>query len=285
MTTLLKGERYAQVLTGAANTDTVVLAFDLPAGSVLKRVSATLDLVGVTDALERENAINYALAMYLVPLDDPDTAEVYDAIWDRFVPKYTDVDSIDLDTVGADTTPFWEPGEADFESVFDMGNSPLRMYMRRKRLDFADPGNAGFRFQPAETPFEPQWIAGDIVHIRTNKSIRIRQPSIVMIGVAQPLMDDTSTLRPHLTEIEWGQIQYVEATLERALMDQIDNVEAGATVTWETASAVLRKHLAPDVFEATANAWKTETFNIFAHLTFEHTVPGTMAFDVIDITP
>ncbi len=285
MTVLLKGERHAHTLTAGQGNDDIVVAFDLPAESVLRRVSINMDIIGVALAFEREQALHYSLAMYMIELEDPDMAISYEDLWDRFVPKYTDVDTIDLDTGAADTTPFWEPGEANFDEVFDMGNMPLRMYYRRKRMTIADPGNAGLVFQPAETPFEPQWLAMEKLHIRLNKSIRVRKPSVVILGLATPSLDDTTTARAHLLEAEWGQIQYVESTLERALMDQLNIVEAGAETPWVEASLLLRKHLAPDVFEETAGAYSADNFNVFLDLHFEHTVPGRMHTGVIDLTP
>ncbi len=284
MTITLVGERHFQVLS-TIGQDIVCAAFDLPAGSVLKKISCTMDIVGTLLAHEREDAVGYAAAAYLVGLRDPDTAVPYDTIWDRFVPKYTRTEVIDLDTGSADATPFWEPGEASFEEVFDMGNMPRRLWMRRKTMTFADPGSAGLKFRPAETPFEPQWFASDIAHFRLNKPIRVSRPSVVMIGFASPNYDATTTSRAHLLEAEWGQIQYVESTLERALVNQLVVQEAGAETPWEESSLLLRKHLAPDIFEMTTNAFLNEAYRIFGHLEFEHTVPGTLDFDRIDLTP
>ncbi len=285
MTTLLKGERYAHTISGAASSDTRITAFDLPADSVLKSVSSVIDLVSVIKAFERETAIMYAAAAYIIPIDDPDSVSSYDNLWDRFVPKYTDVDTIDLDTGSADATPFWEPGEADFTEIFDMGDKPLKLFSRRKMLTFANPGTAGLRFQPAETPFEAQWMPADSFRFNVNRSIRIRNPSVVMLALSNPALDDTTTTFAHLIEEEWGQIQFVESTLERALMDQLNLVEAGATIPWENASAVLRKHLAPDVFEGVGATFLTNTWNMFSMLNFSHTVPGKMSFRQVDLTP
>ena len=284
MTILLKGERHAHTLTGTGN-DSIITAFDLPADSVLRSIYAEVDLIGATAAREREIALWYACAAYLIELDDPDEVTTYETLWDRFVPKYTDSDTIDLSTGEADTTPFWEPGMTNFDEIFDMGDMPLKLFMRRKMLTFANPGSAGFRFQPAETPFEPQWIAADRFTIKVNRPIRIRKPSVVIVAVANPVTTDTVTARPTLVESEWGQVQFVENTLERALMDQLNLVEAGATIPWENASVLLRKHLAPDVFEETAGAFVTEGFNCFSMMQFSHDVPGTMAFRSVDLTP
>lgn len=281
---LLKGERHAQINTGSGGDD-VVLAFDLPAQSILRGFEADLHIIGTSLALEREKALGMAVAAYVIELDDPDTADTYDDIWDRFVVNYTDVDTIDLDTVGTTDTAFWEPGEADFETLFHMGDQPKRLFMRRRMLTFADPGNAGYRFQPSETPFEPQWFPAERMRVASRENVYIRKPSVCLIGIAQPAYDDTATTRTHLTENEWGQVQYMESTLERSLVDQLNIVEAGAEVPWENSSALMRKHMAPNVFEATAGAFITGDWNVFATMQFQHTVPGSMDFSVVDVTP
>lgn len=281
---LLKGERHAQLLTGAGGDD-IILAFDLPAGSVLQGFKADVHVIGTSVALERETAVGYALAAYLIEVQDPDSVTAYDTIWDRFVSKYTLTDTIDLDTANADNEAFWEPGEGNFEEVFDMGDQPMRLYMRRKMLTFADPGNMGLRFQPSETPFEPQWFPADRVFVSSRKKVRIKKPSVLLIGHAQPGYGTTTTSRTHLTENEWGRIQYVEQTLQHALIDQLNVVETGAETPWEDASVLLRKHLAPSVFEAQGASFLTQDWNIFATLQFRHTVPGSMAFKSVDLTP
>jgi len=284
MSVLLKGERFNHNLTGSSS-DTVLTGFDLPAGSVLKHIGARIHVISNLAAVEREQSAMYAIAAYLIELDDPDAVVSYEDLWDRFVPKYTDVDLIDLDTAGADVTPFWEPGEARFDEIFDMGDRPLRLFMRRKMVTFADPGSAGFRFQPAETPFEPQYMPADIINFKLNRSIRVRKPSCVVVAMSNPALDDTVSNHPALTESEWGQIQYIESTLERALMDQLGQTEAGAESPWEEASDIIRKHLAPDIQEETAGAFITLAWNAFVTLQFSHTVPGSMDFRTIDLTP
>lgn len=284
MTVTLVGERMGQRASGTG-VDKVLDGFDLPAGSVLKKLKVDVHMVGAMVSMERETAMAYACACYLIPIPDPDTAVTYDDLWDRFVVKYTDTDGIDLDTAANDVGPFWEPGEASFEQVFEMGDQPLRLWQRKKLLTFADPGNAGLRFQPAESPFEPQWIPSDKFTIKLNKSIRVPKPASVLWAVAIPAFDDTITTRTMLAENEWGRIQYVEQTLDQALIDQLDLVEAGAETPWEDASVLLRKHLAPNVLEETATRFDTQQFVMYHTAQFEHSVPGHRSYKRIDITP
>lgn len=280
----LMGEKEFQVLSGS-NNDIVFLTIDIPAGCILKKVDLQGEIIGQAAANERENALAYAMAGYIIPVEDPDTRVTPDVLWDRFVPKYTEVDLIDLDTTTAVTTPFYEPGEGSFEDLYDMGNTPLKVWSRKKRLNFADPGSLGLRFQPAETPFESQWIPCDRFRMRINKGIKVKRPSVLSVAIASPAYDRTQTVENQLTEQTWGQIQYAEATLERALMNQLALTEATAETPWEEASVILRQYLSPDVHERTAATFLTEQFNVFGFCTYTVNVPGTMSFDKVDLTP
>ena len=59
----------------------------------------------------------------------------------------------------------------------------------------------------------------------------------------------------------------------------------GAETPWEEASAVLRKHLAPDMVEEDSGAYLAASYKTFADMQFEHSVPGVMDFGVVDLTP
>ncbi len=279
----LKGTRMSQVLSGSPG-DTVVCAFDVPAGCILQGFTGKAQLIGASARLEREVAAGYAMAGVMIELNDPDTADVYDDWWDRFVVKYTDVDTIDLDTLTVDTSPFWEPGEANFQELYDMGDTPRRLFTRKKLMTFADPGSGGFRTIDEVTPFEPIWIPSDSFTFSGGKGIRTRKPSVVMIGVAAPAFDDTFVATPHLLEAEWGRIQYIEATLEDALIDQLGLDEAGANAPYTDASVLLRKYLAPNILEVTSGAFSATAFNVFMELEFRVLVPGKMDFKSVDLT-
>lgn len=280
----LAGEKMFQHLIGT-NVDTVFQAIDVPAGCTLKNVHIKLSVIGSFLAREREQAWGYGIAAYFLPVEDPDTRVSYDTLWDRFVPKYTDVDIIDLDTTTGAATPFWEPGEASFEDVYDMGNQPLKTFGRKKLLNFGDVGSAGFRFQPSETPFEPQWFGADVVHIRMNRSMKTKGPMVWAVAFAAPAFDDTVTAFAQLGENQWGQIQYAEATLERSLIDQLVLVEAGAETPFEEASDTMRQYLAPNVFELTAGSFVTESCILFGTTSWELDVPGRLSLDRVDLTP
>lgn len=280
----LVGEKEFLIQTGS-NNDVVAVAIDIPAGCKLKNLSISCDVIAAAAAFERETACAYAAAAYIFPVEDPDSRVDYNTLWDRFVPKYNDLDVVDLDTTAVDATPFWEPGEGLFDQVFDMGVQPVKIFGRKKRMNFADPGSAGMKFQPAETPFEPQYHPADRFNVKTNRPMRARQPSVMLLAVASPAYDDTTTVRAQLAENQWGQIQYAEATLERALMDTLALTEAGATIPWANASDTLRQYLAPDVFEEVAGSFVATAYLVFGRCSWTLNVPGEMDIGRVDLTP
>lgn len=281
----LMGERYFQIAV-AANVDRVFAAIDIPAGCVLKSVNIKAHMTGASPSIEREIGTGYAVGAYQFPVEDPDSRVDPDVLWDRFVPKYTDVDVVDLDTNTAVSTPFWEPGEASFEDVYDMGNRPIKTFGRKKLLTFADPGNAGMKFVDQATPFEPQWIAADNFGIKLNRPImRAHAPSVWMAAIASPNWDDTTGTYAQLAEEQWGIIQYAGDALSRALMDQLSLTEAGATQPYQKMSDTLRAYLAPNVFEETGSAWSAQQMNLFGSINWTLQVPGEIKVGAIDLTP
>ena len=280
----LKGEMLSHVII-TGGVDTVIQAIDIPANSELRSVDIRVDLIGAAIAHERETSVGYAAKALVIAVEDPDTRVAADVMLDRFLPKYTDVETIDLDTTTADTTPFWEPGEGVYEEIFDMGNTPMVTFSRKKIMNFADPGSGGMRFQPAESPFEPQFVVADSFRVRQNRVIKTKRPSTYLLAIASPAFDDTTVARSQLGENEWGQIQYAEATLERALMDQLGETEAGAETPWVQASALLREYMAPQTLEITGASFNSESYNAFIQTNFTVRVPGRMNFKALDLTP
>ena len=68
----------------------------------------------------------------------------------------------------------------------------------------------GIRWQPSESPFEPQWLGAEIVRIKVNRSVRVRKPSVFLVAMAAASSDDTVGAHTHLAEVEWGRIQRAE---------------------------------------------------------------------------
>ncbi len=256
-------------------TDEVMFGLSLPSDTVIHDIRAK---ISITNTLEHsiQQACRYAVEGWILPVHDPDAASTFDTLWDTLVPKDTDVQTLDLDTGAADSTPFFEPGEADWSDLFDVGLRPERIYHRQKILTLPNGGSI-FTHQDVETPFTVIWIPGDSIRIHIRRRLRVRQPSVVLFAIAAPQTDDTTTVQESaLAEAEWGQVKYMEHVLERAMLHVLGVVETGAETPWEEATAIIQKHLDPDVREDSAGRFTASSYEFVFEAMVDHSVVGTL---------
>lgn len=271
----------------ADGQDNVLFAVSLPSGSVVHGVRARVNYVCASKSsganefgMDESGAIS--MEGYVLPILDPDASDNPQTLWDQLVPKDTDVDVIDLDTVAADTTAFWEPGEIALAEMFDIGLQPKRLFHHHRVLSVAN--GSVMTGQDNQTPFERKWTPGGSITVNLRRKFRVRQPSVLVFAGGVPLIDDTSSTYPLLaTEAQWPQLKYMRNTLERAILHQMGVFEVGAETPWEEASALLRQHLNPDVFEATGGMWFTQGEYIFAgEASVDHSVTGDLHIGKVD---
>lgn len=217
-------------------TDRVLFGLSLPQDTVVHRISGVVDIKSA-QLMGHNDASYYAMRGYVLPVIDPDSTLNYDTLWDQYVPKEIDSQVFDLDTAAIDTTPFFEPGEADWTNLLDVGLRPRRVFDRKRLLTMRD---SVFQYQDNQTPFGIEYMPGDRFSLDVRSKIRVRQPSILVFGLASLSLDDTTaTVGSTLTENKWSQVKYMGHVLERAMMDFIGLTEAGATTPWEEATDLL----------------------------------------------
>lgn len=257
----------------SAGTDEVIAGISLPSGSVLNGVGGQLHVI--RDIVHLSGVASLcALQGYILPVLDPDAGASLQTIWDTLVPKDDDVDTIDLDTGAADTQSFYEPGELSMAEVLDLGLQPQRIYHREFLSTYVQ-NSVTLGESPSADIFE--FLAGFTHRFRISKRYRVSQPSVVLFAVGNAAMDDTTNTEPTaLAEEEWFRVKHIETMIEQALITLFGLTEAGATVTWDTAAALLREYLEPNPFEETTGAWGTATLNSFTMATFDVSVPGTL---------
>lgn len=259
----------------ATGTDRVFFGMSLPSDTVIHDISIAVSVVANQPTANIGNATMYAAEGWILPVPDPDGSNDYDGQWDLLVPKDTDVEAIDLDTLATDATPFYEPGEPDLTGIFDIGVQPERIWKRERMLTAAS-GAIAVNRDPA-TPFAYEYLPGDSFHIRVKRRLRVRQPSVLVFGLASPSLDDTSDTVPgHLLEAEWPQVKYIGNVLERAILHLMGIVETGAETPWEEAIVLLKKHLEPDVQEDTAGNWVSPTWIVTSKGIVDHSVAGNL---------
>lgn len=258
-----------------AGADVVMFGMTLPSDSIIDDIKATITLHNNGSVFSVKNdVLMYGFEGWILPLLDPDSAINFNTLWDNLVPKDTDTEVLDLDTGAADATPFFEPGEIDWTTVLDVGLRPRKIYGRYKMLSWT---NAAHKIQDAATPFASEWTAGDMFNIRIRKKMHIRQPSVLVFALASPSMDDTTaTVETALAEPQLSQVKYMEETLERAHLHLIGLTEATAETPFEEATALIKTHLEPDVFEGNADNFVAVGYQAQGELFVGHRVKGRL---------
>jgi hypothetical protein len=266
--------RYGQRSVGTSG-DEVLFGMSLPSDTVIHDITAKVQITALDNVtLLAKNVCAYALEMWLLPVLDPDGAVTYQTAVDTLVPKDTDVQAIDLDTSASDTGPFWEPGEADWSQVLDVGLRPERLWRTTRFLTLASPGV--HIYQDNQSPFNKLWIPRMTERIKIRKRLRVRQPSMLVLALASPSMDDTTiTEQASLVENEWSRVKYAGDMLVDAQKDLIGLAGSGGT-PWEDATDLLQKHLMPDMYEETANNFAAVSYETFTEATIDHSVVGEL---------
>lgn len=269
-------------LSVGSNNDDVIFGITLPSETVIHDISANIRINSPVDRAINE-VIAYALEMWILPVFDPDTATTYDALMNTLVPKDTDVQTIDLDTAAVDTTPFWEPGEADWSKVLEIGFQPERLWHEHRYMSFSTPGI--HIHQDNQTPFATVWNARAVETIHIKRRLRVEGPSVLVLGMSAPALDDhVSTMDAPLLENEWSRVKYGEQMLEQAHMDLIGLIEATAETPWEDATDLLQKHVRPDLFEETADTFTTSGYDVSYDALIDHSVVGRLGKHTLSLS-
>lgn len=274
MSLRMYARRTGQISTGTGS-DQVMVGMSLPKDTVVHDIKVNVSMMGVQDDRTRSQACFYAVEGWILPIFDPDAETVYDTLWDTLVPKDSDVEAIDLDTAASDASPFYEPGEHDFTKIFDIGNRPEKVYGRYRMLTMAN--GALNIYQDVVSPYDHLWLPGDRFSINVKRRLRIREPSVLLFGIANPTTDDlSSTLPKSLAEEKWGQVMYMGEVLHRAMLHLLGLTETGAETPFEEASALLKEHLEPDVYTEDSGVFVTQGFTVYTEMTVDHSVPGML---------
>lgn len=265
--------RMSQVRT-AIGTDEVLFGISLPSDSVIHNIRVKVRGAATADSV-RSTAHILAHELWILPVLDPDAGLALDTIWDNLVPKDTDIQTLDLDTAALDTTSFYEPGEIDWTAVFDIGLRPRRLYHRHTIKTIGD--SAAFIFQDNQTPFAVKWIGKETFQVNITRRLRVSKPSMLLMACATPSLDDTTTTgQTALAEAEWGQVKYMTHLLERAMLHIFGVFESGAETPWEEATAILQKHLDPDLFEENGGSFSPVTYDLYTEAVIDHSVVGEL---------
>lgn len=260
-----------QGLDIASNTDLSIGHAIVPSEGALNSVVGQVHCIP-TAGFNVTISVMYGCDGWLIPMPDPDTVDLVDDVWDRFVEKDFGLASgaVDLDTTTPDIISFDEPGIPQPDRITGVTNmlNDQRFFRRRKILSFASNPTG---FDAGDDTYRP----ADVFSLRARRRMGAEVMSIAVVGFGSPAMSSvTTTHKSTPTEEEWIQIKYMEVVLEQAWMDLIGLTEAGAETPWEEATALIADMLEPLIIEDPATMWGTATFRVFSQLTWDLSVPG-----------
>lgn len=254
----------------------------LPANSVLWGVRGYVVFESSTIIPSRDVGMA-SLGVAVLPIHDPDGVGTMDQEWDTHVDKDSSALTLDMDEATADGKNFWEPGAQIWEETFEVGGE-TRMLMKQTFLSGFGHNSLAENRDP-ETPFGYEFIGGKRMDVRLKGGMRTDRPSLVAIAAGSPLTTITSATAAiaAMAEADWGQLQFIDHVLERAMLALLGVMEGGAETPWEEATALLKTHLDPAVFETSAGTFVPLTWDTYGQVTFDVSLEGRMPKDLIDL--
>ena len=258
-----------------AGTDGVFAGIYLPQGTRVSGVRGYANLEASTIQTTGKVGM-FSIEGWVMHVQNVDDAIDMDSEWDTHVPKDTPLDLIDLAHGGPDPANFWEPGEIDWTTVFGIGNIPERLFQARRLCSFGI--NSLSTNRDPESPFGYEFLAGTRVPLSINRPFMVDEPSLMAFALSSPNTTSTSSLAPlsSLVEAEWGQLQYIDHVLERAMLAALGVVEVGAETPWNEAADLLRKHLDPEMLETQSGYFEPLTWRVTGEMQINHSVMGQM---------
>ena len=258
-----------------SNSDGVVSGIWLPANSILRmaRGNITFEATTVSPTITAQIG---AASMWWLPVDDPDSTGTMDSVWDSQVLKDSQVVSLDLDTQTLRTNPEFEPGEAKWAKLFDVGVEVKHLW---KDLFISSIAKNSAGVGPApDTPFGFEFIPVGELRPELPMAIRTSTPGLLAVGVSSPNTDATSSTEAiaGLAEEDWGQLQYIDHVMERAMLNLLGVQEAGAETPWEEATTLLKKYLRPLVLETQGGSFAPVTWHCTGKMDYIIEVEGRM---------
>lgn len=262
-----------RAVPGAA--DEVIGHAMLPQDARLNRVQGEVHCVAAVQE-SVQSVSQYACDGWVLDLPDPDTADSIDDIWDLMVNKDADETSgFDLDTTSPDTSQFDEPGEWNAARTAGMDKTPQskRWFRRRKMISLASNPTG---FDPAADNYFP----ADVFKVNASPRMGPDDWGMAALGFGSPILTATTTTIPSTpgSEGEWIQLKYLEVVLEQAWMDLAGLNETPGTDPWQGSVDMIEELLEPDVVEDIAATFEAGTWNVWAKLSWDITVPGRRDF-------
>lgn len=257
------------------DSDQVVSHVALPEDSKLNHVWMDVQGVGPAAGVSPILGFPYGMSGYIIGIDDPDTPDSVDDVWDRFVPKDIDLATnvgVEEDTlIGSEVSaPNYELGQVDPNTLFNVDSQVKEIFMRREFLTAA-------RARMSAVSGTTLWVPTFEFKTEISRRYYVPTHSIAVFAVSIPLGDETTaTVDQTPTRPQWQSLRFIELALENAFVVLLGMEEAAADEPYTQLAALIHDFIEPVVFEETAGAISNTNFNVWSRITYDVTVPGKL---------
>lgn len=266
-------------LAQAAGGDSAFLGFPVPDRSTMNYCRGEVHVVSQAK-IDVNDVMVYGVEGWILQTDDPETDMLnINTLWDSSVPKDDNATAFDT-TQATDTDEVFDPGQVSLPQLFEQELfNPERVFQRHKIVSLASNPTG---FVPG-TPDE--FYATDMFAINIRQPYRVNMDSAMLFGISSPNLGEAAddnvipTVGGTVTGGFW-MLRYLQEFMDKAAIDMLGAVEAGAETPYDTIINFLLGIL--DKFNAKAGAgFAGITLQMTAKCTAGIDVPGRFSFGTI----
>ena len=256
------------------DSDKVIAFVPLPPKSQLNNVWLDVSILAHASQSVYDASL-YGLSGFVVAVDDPDTVQGYDSVWDQMIQKdlVEAHDILNIDTSTGTSAPEFEVGMIDLYQMFgDNLTGNMQIYQKRELLTFSKRPVA---YDPSNDTYFPM----DAFKIHVRNGPRVDVPSVAMFALSSPGMDQTQTVGSSIIggtpqEKEWLFTMYAEVFLYDLWKHLIGVTPGSSTDPYDDVSAWFAELLEDKMWIEGGSPFGARGYNVTTKATWGITVPG-----------
>jgi len=264
--------------TVGAGTDRVLVGMPLPKGGKFISVSGEIHMIG-EESQDTSKFMAYGLSGQMVPVLDPQVSITYNALWDNVIVKASDPVAVagqtnfDWDWDALTTAPEIEPGEMDIDALLGMTEGQKEFLPASLEfVSWAKSRQGGFILGTPDV-----FLPSDFKTFRSRRTLVAEEPSMLLIGVSSPSLDEVEVIGAQLSPSsvgQWYMLQNMEETLRDMGKAQAGIIEAGAESPYENATTLIRQLIAKDMLDETTTQYNGQSWQAMISCTWLIDLPG-----------
>ena len=258
-------------------TDKVLVGMPLPKGGKLISVSGEIHMVG-EETQDTGKWMAWGLSGQLIPVVDPQVPITYDTLWDHNVVKASEVEvavgvSFDWDWDAIDSTPEIEPGSIDIDALLGMTQNQKEFIPPRVEwVSWAKSRQGGFALGSPDS-----FLPSDYKTFRSKRTLVAEEPSMLLIGISSPTLDETELGGAQVTPNsipQWFMLQNMEATLRDMAKAQAGLLEVGAESPYSEAATLIQNLIARKMLDVAPTGYNSMSWKALVAATWVIDLPG-----------